>query len=179
MLRPAFVITVAAVAQLAACDRETVTENPPPPQWATSGTATALAPAASSSALHDNPPAVLTADPTKTKRVVRAPLPKTLPYGKLAPAGIAINPRSEGRTIYARADGHCYVKVPPNPAAPKPKSKHPPQPVALVNCPDAMQDPAWDTCLDGRMRKLGDDDCLCRIDGNPPPPPWRADCPKK
>jgi len=50
----------------------------------------------------------------------------------------------------------------------------------FVDCPPAMDDPAWDTCTSsGLSRSKTKDECYCvALGGNPPPPPRVNRCPK-
>ncbi len=164
-MRPAFVVTLAALAPIA-CQRQTETSNPPVPR-ATS--------TASAETTNETPP--------KTgwkHRSVRNPLPaeeqlESQPdYSKVK----RLNPHgAENRTIMTSADGSCYVEVQKNPDGPI----GPPGTGLVakgVDCPDLMQDPAWDTCLNGDLARTEKGDCFCERMGNPPPPPMKAECPK-
>lgn len=54
-----------------------------------------------------------------------------------------------------------------------------PPPTQDVTCPKIMEDPAWRSCETGEIVGTeGKDDCLCRIMGNPPPPPKTVSCPE-
>jgi len=157
--RPAFVVTLTALTPLS-CQKRTETSDPPPPPTITETS---------------NPP-----PPTGTKRrAVRDPLPASAgPAGKLDWAKVErLNPRLSGGPIMAAQDGTCFIEVQADPSAPigPPGSGLAAKP---VDCPDAMQDPAWDTCLGGTLLRTAEGSCVCERTGNPPPPPERAECPK-
>jgi hypothetical protein len=145
------VITLAALAP-ASCQKEHATRNPPPPEH------------------------------TKTsgKRAVRTPLPAAQQFkGHIDwAAARRLNPRhAEDGTIFAGQSGDCYVLVQKDPGGPI----GPPGTgleAKNVDCPDLMQDPAWDTCLGGEIVKTSSGECACARSGNPPPPNTQAECPK-
>lgn len=132
---------------------------------------------------HTNPPPV--PDPQAEadgprKRSVRDPLPETSPLSSPVDWANAkhLNPRAEqNRAVMAADDGSCYVEVPENPEGPigPPGTGLVAKP---VDCPDAMQDPAWDSCLGGEIVLMTSGECICTRTGNPPPPPTTAECPK-
>jgi hypothetical protein len=92
-----------------------------------------------------------------------------------------LNPTdAQGRTVYAAMDDTCYVEVPMKPP-------YPPMPTGsryvdtvAVDCPAAMNDPAWDTCDGSTLsRSKAKGECYCLpMGGNPPPPPVKNRCPK-
>lgn len=92
----------------------------------------------------------------------------------------AMNPSdAKGRPIYTARDGRCFVRVPLSPDAPPRPAGAPGTRPEYVDCPEAMDNPAWDTCFHGTLSKTADGDCLCAAThGNPPPPPYVAECPK-
>lgn len=166
-LRPAFVVTVSTLAcAAAAC------ENTPPAQEPV--------------ATH-NPPGVETAPPTVTSNppppplnppriIVNPPPPVRTPP---LPATGVLNPRdAEGRQIYVREDGACYVHLPfdggPQTSWQPPKTKD-------VSCPGTALDPAFRACAYGTVSadSATSTECECHVDGNPPPPPKKVACPKR
>ena len=170
-LRPAFVITLMALSG-AGCE-----SRDKPPQKGRS-----MTPKKAASAHVNPPPVAVTASPEDRKmrsRVVRTPLPPLKPAAKQNIRGRSVNPQTAiGRVVFARSDGHCFVNLPRPEAKPLPGS-HDATYQQVVDCPDAMLDPAWDTCLSGRMRYHKDGQCACHRDGNPPPPVAVAECPKQ
>jgi hypothetical protein len=94
----------------------------------------------------------------------------------------AVEPRDpDGRPIYAASDDHCYIETPwktPPPTGGPSGMRYVQQ--SAVDCPPAMDDPAWDTCTgSGLSRSKTKDECYCMpLGGNPPPPPRVNRCPK-
>jgi hypothetical protein len=94
-------------------------------------------------------------------------------------ASQSLNPTdAEGHTIYTGGDDACYFETPaPPPTTPQPTGSrnvdfHP------VDCPPAMNDPAWDTCAGSLLRSKKTGECVCApLVGNPPPPPTKNVCP--
>ena len=89
-----------------------------------------------------------------------------------------LNPRHQERAVMTSKSGDCYIIVPPGPDGPplRPGSRVGTQ--KMVDCPAAMDDPAWDSCFDDELGKLASGECVCLPShGNPPPPPshrrWR------
>jgi hypothetical protein len=171
-IRPAFVVTLAALAPIA-CQKQQPHGNPPPP---TATTTIGKVPSTTNTdEVSANPP------PIRTTREVRDPLPPQheqykgqVDYAKVK----RLNPHGrENRLIMAAKDGTCFIQVPIDPSAPigPPGTGLRSEQVA---CPDVMQDPAWDTCLYGDILRLESGDCVCERMGNPPPPPSKAECPK-
>jgi hypothetical protein len=184
-LAPAFVVTTAALSAGCHSASEAPHWNPPAPQ------PTPTPP--NTTTINANPPAptppgvspvASTAETRKRKRTNDAGrdvwgAAATIDWASIEP----IDPRDpQGRAIYAAYDDHCYVEVP---------MKSPP-PMGLptgsravdtvfVDCPAAMDDPAWDTCTSsGLSRSKTKDECYCMpLGGNPPPPPRANRCPKK
>jgi hypothetical protein len=169
-IRPAFVVTLATLGPIA-CQKQT-TGNPPPTSTAEIG----------------NPPEPVSSEATETStpaakatRKVRDPVPsQTEDYpGRVDYAKAQrLNPHGrENRLIMAAKDGTCFIQVPIDPSAPI----GPPGTglrAEQVDCPEVMQDPAWDTCLYGDLMRTESGDCVCDRMGNPPPPPTKAECPK-
>jgi hypothetical protein len=92
-----------------------------------------------------------------------------------------LNPKdAAGGTVFVAADDGCYTAVPdPNPPKNLPTGASP-QIVTRVDCPPAMDDPAWDTCGERLVRVKSRGTCYCvPTGGNPPPPPVPNVCPKK
>lgn len=166
-IRPAFVVTLAALAPVA-CQKQTPRENPPP--------LSATVPTTTTTGGAETTPRT-----GVKRRVVRDPLPPQhvqyaghVDYAKAK----RLNPHgAENRTIMTDKDGGCYIQVLIDPSAPigPPGSGLRAEP---VDCPDVMQDPAWDTCLHGDLLRTASGDCVCQRNGNPPPPPSKAECPK-
>jgi hypothetical protein len=172
LLRPAFVLTVATAATGCTKSQEqtpvasTTVPSAPPTQVEDRD---AVAPQATG----QEPPLP---PPTK-KRTVRSPLPKALgPSGGLGPSLRGLNPTLEGRSVSAASDGSCYIELPPPEGTPPPPPGGSNYVRKNVDCPEAMQDPAWDTCLHGSLSTDGTN-CECWRIGNPPPPPSQAECP--
>ncbi len=148
-LKPAFVVTVSTLG--AACGGPSHPGNPPRVDIVTdpSGGSTGTAAASSSAA----PTSALTgAAPAYTRQ---------------------LNARTaEGNEIY-RAGAGCVIHV----AGPPAGSWQPPT-TKSVACPPAMQDEAWTAC-EGTLSGTEDlSECMCSVDGNPPPPDWKVPCPK-
>ncbi len=163
-LSPAFVVTLAALGA-SGCKKPTATSNTPD-STAAKGVKTASAGGDKSKPARSRP--------------VRDPLPEWKQYpGKIDYATAkAQNPKDEkGRVVFAGRYGGCYVELPFPADKPAPPPGAAP-PTEAVDCPDAMQDPAWDTCIGGRILVTSSGDCACDQTGNPPPPPALAECPK-
>jgi hypothetical protein len=89
-----------------------------------------------------------------------------------------LNPRHDKHGVIYVGGAHCYVHVPFDDP---PKSWQPPK-TKKVDCPVELDDPAWDSCRGGQLYSTSGDageSCVCSQDGNPPPPPHLATCPKK
>jgi hypothetical protein len=86
----------------------------------------------------------------------------------------AMNARTEeGKEIY-RHDQGCYFH---GEFDERPTSWVPP-PRESVACPPMMRAAAWSFCTGGTLSANPDgSECLCSLDGNPPPPPHLQDCP--
>lgn len=172
-LAPSFVVTTVALG--AGC-RSTPTDLPPTnPPAPTEPTATPRP-------INVNPPPPATAKPTaKRKRTTDAgrdwSAAATVNWGDLQ----ALNPTdAQGRTVYAAMDDTCYVEVPMKPPfPPMPTGARAVQSIP-VDCPAAMDDPAWDTCDGSTLsRSKAKGECYCLpLGGNPPPPPLKNRCPK-
>jgi hypothetical protein len=124
-------------------------------------------------------------EPTPSQSTRKRPVTKLAPSWEPVNGGVdwskvkGVNPvDSAGRTIYAGADGSCYVQLPFPPGTPigPPGSMTPP--TKAVDCADPMQDPAWDRCLSATMHRTDEGVCICARVGNPPPPPTKVPCPK-
>jgi hypothetical protein len=92
-----------------------------------------------------------------------------------------LNPTdAQGRTVYAAMDDTCYVEVPMKPPYPPMPSGARAIETIPVDCPSAMDDPAWDTCDGSTLsRSKAKGECYCLpLGGNPPPPPLKNRCPK-
>jgi hypothetical protein len=162
-LRPAFVITLAALIP-AGCKKAEQTGSKQ------------AAPSASS-------PLTTASDQPLRRRSVRAPVPKpktsnvTIDWRRAE----RLNGKDgDGRWIYAAADGSCYVRLLRAGGAANPPGVHEDHARRVVDCPESMLDPAWDTCLDDQLTRtvVGNDECVCDRHANPPPPPSVAECPK-
>lgn len=165
-LRPAFVITLAALTP--ACTKSSRGES-------AGGTHVPTATAATATATGREP----TPEPPTRVRAVRSPLPEAVqPSPGLGPNVTTLNPQLEGRFVYAAASGRCIVMLPPPPGTPPPPPGGDNSVAKNVDCPEAMLDPAWDTCLHGTLMTDGTR-CACYRPGNPPPPPLTAECPKR
>lgn len=86
-----------------------------------------------------------------------------------------VNARSEdGKTVY-RHDRGCYMHG----EFDEPPTSWVPPPIEEVDCPPVMRSAHWSFCVGGTLQANADGSaCLCRMDGNPPPPPHLQDCPK-
>jgi hypothetical protein len=88
-----------------------------------------------------------------------------------------LNPSDEkGHEIRVGQDGTtCFVILPFD----DPPNSWQPPPTKQIDCPPAMDDPAWDACRGGSMVKNTEtSSCMCVVEGNPPPSPWGVACPK-
>jgi hypothetical protein len=171
-MRPAFVVPVATISQFACEAQQPSANTPTATATVTIADTTSAAPTSTAEAA-----ATAGADPaTKRKRPVKK-TPWITYDGKIGADAKALNPRDgDSRMIFARRDGHCYVTVP---LPPEEQTRMRGGVVKVVDCPDAMQHQEWDSCLGGTMYQLANDDCICRVGGNPPPPPAKATCPPK
>ena len=170
-MRPAFVVTVATISQFA-CEASQPNANTPSATATVTIADTSAAPTSTTA-----PTATATADPAVMRKRSVKKTPWITYEGKIAGDQKPLNPRdADNRMIFARRDGHCYVTVP---LPPEQQTKMRGGVVKVVDCPDAMQHPQWDSCLGGTMYQLENDDCICRVGGNPPPPAARASCPPK
>jgi hypothetical protein len=90
-------------------------------------------------------------------------------FGKLT----LLNPRIGNDVVHVRGE-QCFVRI----ASDKPQTSWQPPKTKLVDCPPAMDDPAWDHCPGGNLYKHVDTgSCVCVRDGNPPPPNVETPCP--
>ena len=96
------------------------------------------------------------------------------------PATVLNSADGKGRTIFTDGKGSCYVELPFGPLKPgelRPPGTPPPH--EAVTCTAHMKDPAWKKCEYGTMHtNPSGSQCVCFRMGNPPPPPWKTDCPK-
>lgn len=97
------------------------------------------------------------------------------PVGRIDYAKVKeLNPRDDkGNTIFSRGP-ECFIRVPFD----NPPTSWQPLKIKVVDCPPAMDDPAWDRCETGRILRAATGMCVCTRDGNPPPPPTEVPCPK-
>ncbi len=184
-LAASFVVTTCTLATACNSQRETLgpTVNPPaPPTPSASATAVpTLDPRMPVTPPGLVPPAKPTAKRTRTK-----PDPG---YGAAPPVSPmdgaeadTLNPADpSGRTVFLAPDDTCYTESPAPPSTPAGPTGSRSVVANPVDCPKAMNDPAWDTCSGSRLlrsRKTGE--CACApMGGNPPPPPQRNACPAK
>lgn len=95
--------------------------------------------------------------------------------GKRPVGGELLNPRdAQGRVIFTRPDDVCMVEG--TPKEPRPQSLPPGLPwrsLERIDCPPAMDDPAWDDCPDRLVRDEGTGTCACVSSYGDPPPPAR------
>jgi hypothetical protein len=183
-LRPAFVVTTCAIA--AGCG----STGDPSSAGAPTGidreptaTATAVATATASSGSTATATATASAAPKK-KRTRKTPYDKVSQdrsYSGDRAGLVPLNPTdSDGRQIYADHLDGCYVEVPkagePDPNGP---ARFMPWVEPLpVDCPDVMQDVAWDECWGSIVDVDEKGVCICMPrGGNPPPPPSVMTCP--
>jgi hypothetical protein len=184
-LAPAFVVTtVALTAGCRSPSDNLPSRNPPEPLPPTPTPTPSASTAGTPSA--DTPAPVASAKETrKRKRTSDAGggsawtgTPATVDWSNIT----SIDLRDpNGRPIYASPDDHCYVETPPTTPPPTggPTGMRYVQ-WAFLDCPPAMDDPAWDTCTSsGLSRSKTKDECYCMpLGGNPPPPPRVNRCPK-
>jgi hypothetical protein len=171
---PSFVMTVSALA--VACSKQP------------SGEQGAIAPVPSErqdadkvEQVHDNPPAPKIG--RKRVRTSKSPAKYQPASGTVPPWSdfVQQNPSDpQGRTIFVASDDSCFVQLPR-------KDQSKPLPPGApwfaqgpVDCPAALDDPAWDDCQYGTLEAVkGSSDCYCvQPGGNPPPPPSKVACPK-
>ncbi|MBK8259077.1 MAG: hypothetical protein IPK82_41270 [Polyangiaceae bacterium] len=155
--RPAFVVTLSAVAASTACGQTYV--NPPPPR-------THNPPGPDDSTPQPDPSASATGTATFA----------TPPTGTTAaPAKMLNAVDTQNRTIYRGTGSSCFVHLPFPAGAVVPPGKMPP--IQDVTCPTTMADSAWNSCLGGTLYSSGGDSCTCVRTGNPPPPDQAVACP--
>jgi hypothetical protein len=187
-LAPAFVVTTVALAAGCRSSNDVPPGNPPAPT--PTPTPTPL-PTDYARTINANPPApVLKTPPVASTQETRKRKRTTdagADWGKAATIDWSqiesIDPHDpQGRSIYASYDDHCYVEVPMKTLPPMglPSGARAID-TQFVDCPPAMDDPAWDTCTSsGLSRSKTKDECYCMpLGGNPPPPPRVNRCPKK
>lgn len=132
-------------------------------------------------------PTVETADPPevktatrKRKRTAEASERKFATGNTPWAAMTALNPKgADGKAIYLASDDSCFVEVPRKDPAKVLVPGERPLDQKVVDCPEALDDAAWDNCSWGTLHAVkGEPDCLCvSLGGNPPPPPWHVACP--
>jgi hypothetical protein len=167
LLANAFVTTVS----LSACGKttpppEVETHNPPMPTVDTP--------------LEVVDVAAVDAAPAEPKtRVRKRTRPAALAQGAATrpPSPKTLNPKDAlGRIVFAGSDDVCFVEVPRKSSEPPPRGVVPPA-TERVDCPPAMDDPAWDHCTGRLVIDEAAGTCACVNDyGNPPPPPRLAEC---
>jgi hypothetical protein len=170
-LLPGIVVTVSA---LGGCQGST---PGPDPQPSSTSSQSAADPSGTAK------PTTSTAKPTpstelRKRKVSRANFERKRAEKPNLVAMTLLNPRHQGRAVMTNKSGSCYVMLPPGPDAPPlpPGSRLGTQ--KMVDCPAAMDDPAWDSCFDDELGKLASGACVCLPSyGNPPPPPSQAECP--
>jgi len=181
-LRKSFVLTVAAMSATA-CQKQPDpihAENPPPPKTKPSTEPTETT-TATATATSDPPSKIAT---RKRKRTSDATATWKTPTGATPwPDLVDKNPKdADGRTIYVSNDDSCFVEVPIKtpPKTPLPSGSRYVDDVPL-DCPAALDDPAWDECSWGTLlAHKTKPECYCTsLGGNPPPPPRLVACPKK
>jgi hypothetical protein len=104
--------------------------------------------------------------------------PKPLAHDGTKPKnGRPLNAKDDqGRTVFVREDDHCFVEVPPKdkPAEGAPISRE----TAVVDCPPATDDAAWDHCSAQVVLDESGTKCFCVSGaGNPRPMPRPTPCP--
>lgn len=91
--------------------------------------------------------------------------------------GARQNPRdSNGRVIYANGR-RCAVHVARDDWPGDDSSSWQPPKLKRVDCPEEMDDPAWDWCPESLHLRTDGKGCACVVDGNPPGPPYATPCP--
>lgn len=85
--------------------------------------------------------------------------------------GRPLNPHdASGRTVFVRADDHCFVEV----ASKDPET----QATEAVDCPPEANDPAYDHCTAQLVLEPASGKCYCVTGrGNPRPMPNPTPCP--
>ena len=91
--------------------------------------------------------------------------------------GRPLNPRDNlGRTVFVRADDHCFVEVAPKekPAPDAPMTRA----TEIIDCPPGADDAAWDHCAAQIVLDESGTKCFCVTGvGNPRPMPNPTPCP--
>ncbi|MBK6517361.1 MAG: hypothetical protein IPM79_10955 [Polyangiaceae bacterium] len=194
-LRPAFVVTCAAMSACSSEPQQVIFSNPPhtlvpPTASATAEASASAAPTASvattSSAEPSASASALPPSPTTRKRVGKADTVKDwVQAGPVKGPIKSLHPQdAQGRTILVGDDNVCFVQVPK--AGPPPKDLPPGVPTPMdriqLDCPEIFDDPAWDDRRSGWTLAIdeGTKTCLFQpMGGNPPPPNMKAKCPVK
>lgn len=167
-LRAGFVVTVSVVA----CS----TAKPVPEAEPSAASATTTATATATATGEAPAP-----QPTHKKREVRnlrsSPEHMASPFDYAATT--PLNPKDDqGRTIFTTSTGECYVHTPLPADEPPGPPGSPNVKREIIDCPEAMMDAAWDSCMAGTLLRMPNDRCVCNPTfGNPPPPPYHAECP--
>jgi len=183
-LARSFVVTLAIVP---ACNRtETATPTANPPMISSNPPAVTVPPPTSTpdpSASALVPSATASTPPPTTKKRRRTSPPAAdakwadnVPYGEL----VSQQPADPGgRAVFVAYDDRCYVEVPMKPPYPPMPTGARAVDTVFVDCPAAVDDPAWDTCTSSQlMLAPSKQQCFCvPLGGNPPPPPRINACP--
>ena len=134
--------------------------------------AAAPAPAPSGDAVLEARTAAPSAMPAgKKKRTRTGPPSPGARDGTKPKNGRPLNPHDpSGRTVFVRADDHCFVEV----ASRDPET----QATEDVDCPAEANDPAFDHCTAQVVLEPGTSRCYCVTGrGNPRPMPNPTPCP--
>lgn len=190
-LAPAFVTTFLACNKTPVAETPpdaTITRNPPPILFEEDASARTDTPVDSGASEADTTGADAAAKPDATaskgthrkRKRTAPPIPWTA--SSTSPSQLRFPPLNpsdrEGRIIYALPDDRCAVQVPyEGPPVQLPPGVTP-RAFEEVDCPPAMDDPAWDNCTDRLAFDEGSSKCFCVSSfGNPPPPPRMVPCP--
>lgn len=103
------------------------------------------------------------------------------------PAKLEINEVSEGAVgrlnaqsadfglVFHSQRRHCFVQIPSN----TPLSPGQMGPTRSLDCPDSMNNTAFEKCVFGIVVRNEDTSCSCLpLGGNPPPPDFQVPCPE-
>lgn len=118
------------------------------------------------------PPDLVAAKDTSAKRRTRTGPPAPGARDGTKPKnGRTLNPHdAAGRTVFVRADDHCFVEV----ASKDPET----QATETVDCPPEANDPAYDHCTAQLVLEPASGRCYCVTGrGNPRPMPNPTPCP--
>lgn len=128
-----------------------------------------VAPAASGSSSETR----ATSETSSHHKRARTGPPKPLAHDGTKPKhGRPLNPKDNlGRTVFVRADDHCFVEI-PKPEDPTARATE------VVDCPPAADDAAWDHCTAQIVLDEDGTKCFCVTGaGNPRPMPNPTLCP--